>query len=250
MFYGCFEWFWAALGAVPRGTGGDGTVVSASLEDRRSIEWGGDPMEDEVLPGAGSEQESARLARYAELLRGSPHNLLSPKGLAELEVRHFPESLAFATGLPRGPRLLDIGSGGGLPGMVIAIARADLEVHLLEATGKKVEFLAATAEQLGLSVGVHRGRAEELSGGALGGTFDLVTARAVAPLDRLAGLAAPYLRKGGQLHAIKGERWPQELDEARPGLDRLGLTVLTTPGQEVGGAGRGAGPMVVVLGRN
>jgi 16S rRNA (guanine527-N7)-methyltransferase len=134
--------------------------------------------------------------------------------------------------------------------MVIAIARADLEVHLLEATGKKVEFLAATAEQLGLSVGVHRGRAEELSGGALGGTFDLVTARAVAPLDRLAGLAAPYLRKGGQLHAIKGERWPQELDEARPGLDRLGLTVLTTPGQEVGGAGRGAGPMVVVLGRN
>jgi 16S rRNA (guanine527-N7)-methyltransferase len=206
-------------------------------------------MEDEALPGVGSEQETARLTRYAELLRTSPHNLLSPKGLAELEERHFPESVAFAASLPRGPRLLDIGSGGGLPGMVIAIARSDLEVHLLEATGKKVEFLAATAERLELSVGVHRGRAEELSGGALRGTFDLVTARAVAPLDRLAGLAAPYLRKGGQLHAIKGERWPQELEEARPGLDRLGLVVLTTPDQEGGAAGRGVGPMVVVLGR-
>ena len=188
------------------------------------------------------------LRRYAVLLRESPHNLLSPRGLDELEARHFPESLAFAAGLPTGPRLLDVGSGGGLPGIVIAAARPDLEVHLLDATRKKTDFLSQAASTLGLVVQVHHGRAEEFADGPLAGAFDLVTARAVAPLDRLAPWAAPFLKVGGQLHAIKGERWSEELAAAEPEIRRMGLAVRSTPDHGSADEGRGA-PLVVVLER-
>lgn len=188
------------------------------------------------------------LRRYAVLLRESPHNLLSPRGLDELEARHFPESLAFGAGLPTGPRLLDVGSGGGLPGIVIAAARPDLEVHLLDATRKKTDFLSEAASTLGLSVAVHHGRAEELAGGPLARTFDLVTARAVAPLDRLVPWVVPFLKVGGQLHAIKGERWSEELAAAEPEVRRMGLAVRSTPDHGSADEGRGA-PLVVVLER-
>lgn len=191
---------------------------------------------------------SEQLQKFAELLRGSPHNLLSPRGLEELESRHFPESVVFAAMLPAGPRLLDVGSGGGLPGLVIAVERPDLEVHLLEATGKKAAFLAEAAAALGSVAVVHHGRAEELAAGELAGTFDIVTARAVAPLDRLIPWCAPYLRAGGQLHAIKGERWAEELEQARPALGVHGLRVVATPEQRTAAAG-GAEPRVLVLER-
>lgn len=191
-------------------------------------------------------EEVARLLRaYAESVERSPHNLLSPRGLAELGTRHVPEAIAFSEGLPRTSRLLDIGSGGGLPGIVIAITRPDLEVHLMEATGKKATFLSEVAEQLGLRVVVHHGRAEELARPPLAGSFDLVTARAVAPLERLVPWAEPYLGPKGQLHAIKGERWGEELDAARPIADRLGLRVVARPGRTRGDLE----PLVVVLGR-
>lgn len=189
-----------------------------------------------------------RLAVYAETLRASPHNLLSPRGLQELEARHFPEALHFSARLPDGPRLLDVGSGGGLPGMVIAIRRPDLEVHLLEATRKKVDFLRETAAQLDLPVEVHHGRAEDLARGPLGGSFDLVTARAVAPLERLIPWTAPYLRAGGQVHAIKGEQWREELSAATAALGVWGVSVVATPDDE-GLDGGPEAPKVVVLGR-
>jgi 16S rRNA (guanine527-N7)-methyltransferase len=195
-----------------------------------------------VLPDPPEDLE--RLTRFAALLRSSPHNLLSPKGLEELESRHFPEALLFAASLPSGPRVLDIGSGGGLPGLVVAIARPDLEVHLLEATGKKATFLREAVAELGLAVTVHHGRAEELASGELAGTFDLVTARAVAPLERLVPWSAPYLRPGGQLHAIKGERWAEELAAAQTQLRRHGLRSRSTPAQ-----GGPDGPRVIVLER-
>lgn len=191
--------------------------------------------------GAGPSVEGG-LATFAELLRGSPHNLLSPRGLAELESRHFPESVAFSELLPAEGRLLDIGSGGGLPGLVIALARPGLEVHLMDATRKKADFLRDASASLGLGVEVHHGRAEELATGALAGAFDVVTARAVAPLERLVPWAAPYLRPGGRLHAIKGERWAEELDQAGDAIDRSGMVVVATPDG-------GPGPRVVVLER-
>ena len=142
-------------------------------------------------------------------------------------------------------RLLDIGSGGGLPGIVIAITRPDLELHLMEATGKKATFLSEVAARLELRVTVHHGRAEELARPPLTGSFDLVTARAVAPLERLVPWAEPYLGPKGQLHAIKGERWGEELDAARPTAERLGLRVVARPGRSRGDLE----PLVVVLGR-
>lgn len=189
---------------------------------------------------------SQKLAAYAGALRASPHNLLSPSALQELEVRHFPESVAFAMHLPTAPRLLDVGSGGGLPGIVIALVRPDIEVHLLEATGKKARFLEETATALGLTTKVHHGRAEELARPPLRGTFDLVTARAVAPIGKLAALCAPYLRPGGRLHAIKGERWPTELEAAASDIAAARLRVVSRP-TDCEASKAAHHPMVVVL---
>lgn len=208
----------------------------------------GERME-QVSGGTGSDAGvTETLHLYATLLRESPHNLLSPRGLEELEGRHFPESLAFSAGLPVGPRLLDLGSGGGLPGIVIAASRPDLRVHLLDATRKKTDFLTEAAQKLGLSVEVHHGRAEQLAGGPLAGTFDLVTARAVAPLERLVPWAAPFLKVGGQLHAIKGERWSEELEASEAELRRRGMIVRSTPNGAPPDRAKGT-PLVIVLER-
>lgn len=190
------------------------------------------------------------LSTFAALLRASPHNLLSPRGLEELETRHLPESLAFAAQLPRSVRVLDVGSGGGLPGVVIAIAREDLEVHLLEATRKKVVFLTEAVDTLGLSVVIHHGRAEDLAVDPLRGSFDVVTARAVAPLERLVPWCAPYLRPGGRLFAIKGEQWQDEVTAANGSIEAAGMVVRALPASSEGASPERDGrPRVVILER-
>ena len=169
-----------------------------------------------------------RLAAFAAAVRGSPHNLLSRRALDELESRHIAESAAFATTLPPSAKVLDLGTGGGFPGMVTAICRPDLQVTLLDATSKKIAFLRAFADQHDIAVATLEGRAEELAS-VHAGTFDVVTARAVAPLDRLVPWALPFLRPGGALHAIKGERWPDELRAALPVIRRYGAQVTAVP---------------------
>ncbi len=213
-----------------------------------TVPRGTEPSEkDAELKPEGMPERQERLRIYAQMLRDSPHNLLSPKGLQELEDRHFPESVAFAEALPQVSRLLDVGSGGGLPGVIIAIVRPEAEVHLLEATGKKARFLGEVGERLRLDLRVHLGRAEDLAKPPLAASFDVVTARAVAPLDRLAGWCAPYLRPGGTLHAIKGERWAEELEEGRAAMGQARLKVKSTP--EAGDARAVPHPSVVVLER-
>jgi 16S rRNA (guanine527-N7)-methyltransferase len=201
---------------------------------------------------------ASKLQRFAELVRASDHNLVSKRARDELEVRHVPECVAFASMLPSGRgRVLDIGSGGGFPGMIVAICRPELEVHLLDATAKKTGFLREAAAELGVAVTVHTGRAEELARqDGLAASFDVVTARAVAPLDRLIGWSMPFLRVGGLLYAIKGERWSAELQASRPSMSRAGAAVVATPddvGQEGGGAPGDGGadhlPRVVMLTR-
>ena len=114
-----------------------------------------------------------------------------------------------------GARLADIGSGGGLPGVPIAIARPDLEVTLVEATQKKAAFLTAVAGALGLSgVSVRPSRAEQLGAGELHGAFDAVLGRAVGRLVSLVPLAAPFARPGGRLLLVKGQRADEELADA------------------------------------
>lgn len=184
---------------------------------------------------------------FIDAVRASPHNLLSPRALDELSTRHVPECLALAHRLPDGPaEVLDVGSGGGFPGLVVAIVRPDLHVTLLEATSKKAQFLVETAEGLGLDVEVLNGRAEDLVA-PLRGRYDLVTARAVAPLPRLLAWTLPFLRPGGTLYAVKGERWAEELEEAGPELERLGGRVLAVP-EEHGGADDPRDPRVVIIG--
>lgn len=193
-----------------------------------------------------SADQMEALRRFAAAVAASPHNLVSARAKDELLTRHVPESVAFARGLPPGPaRVLDIGAGGGFPGLVIAIVRPDLEVDLLDSTQKKTAFLRHTAEELALSVRVHTGRAEDLARGDLRGVFDHVTARAVASLDRLVALALPFLRPGGTLHAIKGERWAEEVAAAEAALRRAGGRIVATPEAQVGDTG--ADPRVVSI---
>lgn len=177
-----------------------------------------------------------QLAAFAEAVRASPHNLLSSRALEELESRHIAESRAFGATLPAGASVLDLGTGGGFPGMVIAITRPDLDVTLLDSTRKKIEFLEEFAADAGVAVRTLHGRAEELHQ-EHAGSFDVVCARAVAPLDRLVPWALPFLRPGGRLHAIKGQRWPTELKEALPVIQRLGAKVVGVPEQDVQGPG-------------
>ena len=113
--------------------------------------------------------------------------------------------------------------------MIVAITRPDLEVTLLDATTKKIDFLRGFASERGIDVAFLDGRAEELHQ-QHGGRFDVVTARAVAPLARLVPWALPFLRPGGDLYAIKGERWRAELQDALPVLRRHRAQVISVPG--------------------
>jgi 16S rRNA (guanine527-N7)-methyltransferase len=205
------------------------------------------------VDGATELTAEDRLQRFAELVRASEHNLVSRRARDELESRHIPECVALARVLPRGPqRLLDLGSGGGFPGLVLAIVRPELEVHLLDATAKKTAFLSEAAAELDVVVTVHTGRAEDLQRGDLAGSFDVVTARAVAALDRLVGWSIPFLRRGGVLYAVKGERWEEELAAAGRAMQRHGASLVATPEDLHSGDGPvpGATPRVVMLGRN
>lgn len=205
------------------------------------------------LRGVGGDagDRSDALARYAAALRAAPHNLASARALAALEERHLPECEALADALPPGPAtLVDVGSGGGLPGLVIALARPDLEVWLLEARRKKVDFLTATARELGVSVETVHGRAEALGRGRLRGAFDVATARAVAPLPRLVAWTLPLLRPGGQLYAVKGAGWREELAAARSVLARETAEVVATPEDPPADRGLAADmPRVVIIRR-
>lgn len=190
-----------------------------------------------------------RIETFATHILASPHNLLSKRARGELYERHIEESVRFTERLPRGPaRLLDIGSGGGLPGLIIAAVRDDFDVTLLEATRKKASFLRDTAAAMGVDVRVVNDRAEHLHDDPrYAGRFEIVTARAVAPLRTLVPWALPYLTPTGRLYAIKGARWQQEVDEARVALDDAGAEVLEAP--QPGARAAEPEPLVVIIGR-
>ncbi len=192
-----------------------------------------------------------RLERFAVAVETSPHNLVSARAVGEIRERHIPECVALARMLPTGPtELLDVGSGGGFPGLVIAAVREDLHVTLLDSTRKKTAFLEETARAMGVEVTVVNGRAERVVG-ELGGRFGLVTARAVAPLERLIGWTVPFLRPGGLLYAVKGDRWEAELDAATAELRRFDAQVVATPADihQHDADATAEAPKVVIIGR-
>lgn len=155
-------------------------------------------------------------------------NLTSVTSTAEIWIKHFLDSLAcLSVYEPQQCRMIDIGSGAGLPGMVLALARPQWEVYLLESTNKKAEFLRLAAGELQIAnVTVIADRAEIAAHDAhLRGSFDMVVARGVAPLRVLAEYCLPFLRVGGQFLAMKGPNWAVELEEAGTALRKLGAVV-------------------------
>lgn len=176
-------------------------------------------------PAAAAQVFGDRLGlveHYARLLAGPgvERGLLGPREAPRLWERHLLNCAALADLVPPGQVVLDLGSGAGLPGLVLAARRPDLTVVLVEPLLRRATFLSEVVSALGVSgVVVRRARAEELAGKLL---VDVVTARAVAPLDRLAGWALPLLPPGGRLLAVKGERADEELAQSRDALQRAG----------------------------
>jgi 16S rRNA (guanine527-N7)-methyltransferase len=162
--------------------------------------------------------------RYAELLAtdGVVRGLIGPREAPRLWDRHLVNCALLAELVPADATVCDIGSGAGLPGLVLAIARPDLTVTLVEPLLRRTTFLEEVAERLDLgAVEVVRGRADALHGKR---QFDVVTSRAVAPLDRLLGWSMPLVAPRGALVAMKGSSVGEEIEAARAELARWGCT--------------------------
>jgi 16S rRNA (guanine527-N7)-methyltransferase len=161
--------------------------------------------------------------RFAEILAdtGVTHGLIGPREVPRLWDRHVLNCAVVADAFPEGARVVDVGSGAGLPGVALAVVRPDLDVHLVEPMLRRTDWLSGVVADLALAnVTVHRGRAEELAGTV---SAPWVTARAVARLDKLARWCVPLLDPGGTLVAMKGRSAATELEEDRRALERLGL---------------------------
>jgi 16S rRNA (guanine527-N7)-methyltransferase len=181
-----------------------------------------------AVPAAAGQVFGAGLAgavAYAELLAtdGTVRGLIGPREVPRLWDRHLLNSAVIGELVPTGARVVDVGSGAGLPGIPLALARPDIEVVLLEPLARRAVFLTECVRRLALpKVAVVRGRAEEGDVRRRLGGADVVTARAVAPLERLAGWCLPLLRPGGRLLALKGESAAEELAATGPALRRIG----------------------------
>lgn len=177
------------------------------------------PLWTEIAARTGLELSDVRhaaLARYLDLLieANQTMNLTRITDRGQAELFHIADALTLLPFLPKTPHLLaDLGSGGGVPGIPLAIARPDVRVLLIESTKKKAAFLRRTAEALALSnVEVSDDRVEDVGHSDRRATFDVVTARAVALLPWLVEWGMPLLKKGGTLLAMKGERGPAEVE--------------------------------------
>ena len=168
-------------------------------------------------------------ATYAAMLAtdGVVRGLIGPREAPRIWERHLLNCAAVAELVPSGSSVIDVGSGAGLPGLVLAVARPDLSVVLVEPLARRTAFLTEVVTELGLdrSVTVVRGRAEQFAG--IPGSdalppADVVTARAVAPLDRLVAWCLPLARLGGRILALKGASVAAELAEHRDAVGRVG----------------------------
>ncbi|MDX3076369.1 16S rRNA (guanine(527)-N(7))-methyltransferase RsmG [Streptomyces sp. NPDC088354] len=177
-------------------------------------------------PEAAREVFGERFAdavRYAELLAeaGVGRGLIGPREVPRLWERHLLNCAVLSEVIPHGASVCDVGSGAGLPGIPLALTRPDLTITLLEPLLRRTTFLEEAVRLLGLdNVEVVRGRAEEMIGKLP--PVDVVTARAVAPLERLAGWGMPLLRPHGEMAVLKGDTAEEELKAARAALSRLG----------------------------
>jgi 16S rRNA (guanine527-N7)-methyltransferase len=181
---------------------------------------GPEPADVPPVHEAASAIFGARLdiaQRYTELLAGAgvERGLIGPREVDRLWDRHLLNCAVVAELLEPGEKVIDVGSGAGLPGIPLAIARPDLEVVLLEPLLRRSEFLSVAVAELGLAIEVVRGRAEEPWVRQQFGARDVAVSRAVAALGKLTKWSMPLLRAGGRMVAIKGERAPDEVEADR-----------------------------------
>ncbi|CAN3131826.1 16S rRNA (guanine(527)-N(7))-methyltransferase RsmG [Mycobacterium sp. smrl_JER01] len=165
--------------------------------------------------------------KYAQILAGAgvERGLLGPREVDRLWDRHVLNCAVVGELLNTGERIADIGSGAGLPGIPLALARPDVHVILVEPLLRRSEFLREVIEELGIVCEVVRGRAEDRAvREEMGGSMDVVVSRAVASLDKLTKWSAPLLRPGGRMLAIKGERADEEVEQHRRAMAALGLS--------------------------
>lgn len=184
------------------------------------------PAAPEPPPAAtalfGERLELAR--RYADLLAGIgvERGLLGPREVDRIWERHILNSAVLGELVGRGAGVIDIGSGAGLPGLPLAIARPDLRVVLVEPMLRRTDFLAEAVEALGIPVEVIRGRAEDPEVRRRAAGADVVASRAVANLGKLTGWSMPLLRPGGRMLALKGERATEEVAASSREMAALG----------------------------
>jgi 16S rRNA (guanine527-N7)-methyltransferase len=190
---------------------------------------------------------------YAGLLAGEgvTRGLIGPRETDRLWDRHLINCAVLADLVTHAATVCDVGSGAGLPGLVLAIVRPDLEVTLVEPLLRRATFLSEAVERLSLaSVEVVRARAEDLHGSR---SFDVVTSRAVAPLPRLLEWSLPLVAAGGELLAMKGRSAAEELGGVAARLSRLrvagadvvqvGASVIDPPTTVVRVQMRGSAPL-------
>ena len=179
--------------------------------------------------------------RYAEHLAttGVEWGLVGPREASRVWERHILNCAVVADLIPPAARVLDIGSGAGLPGIPLALARPDLRVVLVEPLARRVEWLRTVLADLELPVEVERGRAEDTPIRRRWEGADVVTSRAVAPLHRLAAWCLPLVRPGGMMLAVKGMSAPAEVErDARavaasgggiPRIETCGVGIVDPP---------------------
>jgi 16S rRNA (guanine527-N7)-methyltransferase len=167
----------------------------------------------------------ATAQRYAEILAGAgvECGLIGPRELGRLWDRHLLNSAAVAELLECGEQVADIGSGAGLPGIPLALARPDLRITLIEPLLRRSDFLREVTAELEIDVAVIRGRAEDKSVQRQVGEMDAVVSRAVASLDKLTKWSVPLLKPDGRMVALKGERAEEEIRIHRRVMTSLGV---------------------------
>ena len=175
-----------------------------TLEDPGRVEEGPANPTPEAVELFGDALPQAQ--RFADLLAGPgrEQGVIGPRELPRLWNRHLVNSALVGTAVPHGSTVVDVGSGAGLPGIPLALARPELRITLLEPMARRVAWLEEVVADLGLDVVVLRGQAEERETRRACGESDVATARAVAPLGRLAEWTLPLVRPGGRLAALKG----------------------------------------------
>ena len=188
-----------------------------------------------ALDNAGIKHDDQQIARCETYYRhvadaNTRTNLTRITDEADAATRHFAEAIQLYrhADLPPGCRIIDIGTGAGFPGMPLYLFRPDINMTLLDASGKKSDFIRSAAQAMGIDITVVCTRAEDAAHTDMRESYDIAVSRAVAPLNVLTELCVPFIKTGGIFAAWKGETYRNELQDAKNAFAQLGCSVRST----------------------